>query len=51
VSKIHVFIKHIFRAAEKASPSPTGVVMALFSRELGYGFEALRIRVKIFLKH
>jgi hypothetical protein len=54
----HVFIKQIFRVAEKASPSPSqptvrGVgqlwLFAARSYEFGYGFEAVRIRVKYYI--
>jgi hypothetical protein len=54
-SVIHVFMKQIFRAEEKAPPSSPfppsavqGVEYWLFSSrssEFGYGFEAMRIRV------
>jgi hypothetical protein len=55
MSVIYVFMKQIFRAAEKAPPSPpppqccAGVgwlwLFSARSSEFGYGFEAVRIRV------
>jgi hypothetical protein len=58
MSVIHVLIKQIFRAAEKAPPPPLRPHRAvqgvgwkwLFltrSREFGNGFEAVRIRVNL----
>jgi hypothetical protein len=56
LSATHVFIKQIFRAIKVASPSPippqgcAGVgkkwLFSATSRGFGYGYEAVRIRVK-----
>jgi hypothetical protein len=47
VSVTHIFVQEIFRAAEKAPLSPQPPLCCATSHGIGYGFEAVRNRVKI----